>query len=578
MKDTSSASGPAELRDSLWVDQAMLRRCVARAWVAGLLVLVSTVYMFEVYDRVVNSRNVTTLVMLTLMVLGSYALMEALEANRQGLLRGVAAHWDQRLSARLHALAQKLARQGQAPAGVQLLGDFRSLRDALSNPFVGALMESPLALVFLLILFAFHPLLGWSALLGAAAQVMLTLWNERRSRERLQRANQAASIAQQYADETLQHHEVVAAMGMHDAVHRRWAQWQDTLVEQQARASEHAGAAQAAGKWIQTVLSSALLGLSAYLLLKDSLPGGGGLMIVASVLGGRVLAPLMVLVTQWRTVAQVQGAWRRVSAVLAQHPAAPTAMPLPAPKGYLTAERIWVAPVAGGTALLRDVRLSLPPGQCLAVLGPSGAGKSTLLRALVGFWPCVQGSVRLDSVDVATWDKAELGRHIGYLPQDVNLMDGTVAQNVARFDEFCAADDVRLEAALRAAGLTTVLQAWPEGAQTPVGPQGRHLSGGQRVRVGLARAFFGQPRLVVLDEPTAHLDEAGEREVLAMIAQLKAAGASVVLTTHRTGLLAQADQLLLLRDGAVQAYGPTQQVLAALQQAAVKAQQGAGHA
>jgi ATP-binding cassette subfamily C exporter for protease/lipase len=563
-----------ELKRSWRAYQSVLRRCIAYSWLAGALVLVSTVYMFEVYDRVVNSRNLTTLVMLTVLVLGAYAVMEWLTWVRQESLRAAARAWELGLRARVYDVAQRMARQGLAGAGAQVAADQRTLRDAALSPLVGALMEAPLSLLFLLILFAFHPWLGWATLLGAVAQVGLTGWNEARSRAGLIAANRSAALAQARADEVLRHHEVVSAMGLHEALRGRWAQMQTGLVDAQAGASLFAGQSQALNKWLQTLMGSLLLGLSAYLLLQDSLPGGGGLMIVASVLGGRVLAPLAVVMTQWRMLAQARQANVRLGEALLKFPAIDAGMPLPPPRGQLSVEGLTLAPPQGGVPVVRDVRLSVPPGQCLAVLGPSGAGKSSLLRALVGAWAGVQGRVRLDGVDVAQWDKAELGRHIGYMPQELGLLEGTVAQNLSRFEAPRDAHEANCHAALTQVGLSEALAAWPDGVRTAIGPGGAQLSGGQRQRLALARVLWGGPRLVVLDEPTAHLDEAGETMVLRILASLKAQGATVVFATHRTSLLGAADQLLLLRDGQAQAYGPRDQVLQALREAAAKAKRG----
>lgn len=567
----SAENGSVELGQSLAVLRPYWGRCIFFSWALGLLVLASTLYMFEVYDRVVNSKNTTTLIVLTLLVLMVYAMMEALEWSRSEMLRAMGQKWDAQFTPRLLDVARRARLQRQDMPPGQVLDDFRILRDGLMNPVVGAAMEAPTALVFLLVLFAFHPLLGWASLVGVLVQVGITAWNEKRSSAALHEAARASAAAQASVDEALRHTDVVAAMGLQSALLQRWGKWQSRLVAQQAQASDSAGVFQAVSKFLQTLMGSLLLGLSAYLLLLNELPGGGGLMIVASVLGGRVLTPLVQAVMQWRAVVNMREAWRRLASALASQPLMQPTMPLPAPRGHLNAEGVWALPPGGGLPVLRGVSMNLPPGQCLGVIGPSGSGKTSLARVLVGLWPASQGKVRLDGADLFAWDKAELGQHIGYLPQSVDLLDGSLAQNIARFQE---PDSAALRKVLALTELDAIVNALPQGLQTPLGRDGVRLSAGQRQRVGLARALYGEPALVVLDEPNAHMDEDGERVLMRVLTALKARCATVVLITHRHALLAASDQLLILRDGLTQAYGTRDEVVRALQKAAAAAQSG----
>lgn len=567
----ATPDGSVELRQSFSVLRLYWGRCLFFSWLLGLLVLVSTLYMFEVYERVVNSRDITTLLVLTVLVLFVYVVMEVLEWSRSEMLRAMGQRWDTQLTPRLLDVARRARLQRQDMPPGQVLDDFRILRDGLMNPVVGAAMEAPMSLVFLLVLFAFHPWLGWASLVGALVQVGITAWNEKRSSAALREAARASVAAQASVDEALRHTEVVAAMGLQPALRQRWGKWQSRLVAQQALASDSAGVFQALSKWVQTLMGSLLLGLSAYLLLLNELPGGGGLMIMASVLGGRVLTPLVQAVTQWRAVVNMREAWRRLSSALASQPLMPPTMPLPAPRGHLSAEGVWALPPGGGLPVLRGVSMSLPPGQCLGVIGPSGSGKTSLARVLVGLWPASQGKVRLDGADLFAWDKAELGPHMGYLPQSVDLLDGSLAQNITRFNEPGSA---ALREVLALTELDALVNALPQGLDTPLGRDGVRLSAGQRQRVGLARALYGEPALVVLDEPNAHMDEDGERVLMRVLTALKARGATVVLMTHRNALLAASDQLLILRDGVTQAYGPRDEVVRALQKAAAAAQSG----
>lgn len=555
---------PSELREAI----ASLRPFFVRSgWfslVCSLLVLAPSGYMLEVYDRVVNSRNHTTLVMLTLLVLGAYMVMELLEWARSEVMRAASVELDRRMSGRIFSAIFE-ANLRRLPGGTQQpLHDFRLVRDFLYSSVLLALLEAPISLVMMVLLFLISPVLGWSALVFAVVQTFVAWLNERSTKPPLMQANRAAIEAQQYADNTLRNAEVIESMGMLRDTHRRWLGKQRDFLDLQALASERAGGFQAVSKLLQTTLSSMLLGLGAWLLLHNQLSGGGGMIIVASILGGRMLAPLVQVVSQWQSVVNVRDAWSRVEQLLEAVPAQPRSMALPAPRGALHVEQL-VAGAPGNPALiLRGVQFALAPGEVLAVVGPSAAGKTTLARLLVGLWPAQGGKVRLDGADIHTWDKAELGVHLGYLPQGVELFEGTLAENIARFAQV---EPAKVEAAARAVGLHEFILSLPQGYDSPVGPEGARLSGGQRQRVGLARALYGDPVFVVLDEPNSSLDEEGDAALARAIQEGKARGTTFVVMTHRTSVLGVADKMLVLRDGMQQAFGPRDEVLATLQQA-----------
>lgn len=536
---------------------------------SGLLVLMPSWYMMEVYDRVVNSRSHTTLVMLTVLVLGTYVLMEILEWTRSELMLAAGLALDRRMSARVFA-AMFDANLRRIPGGTtQPMNDLRTLREFLSTPAPLAVMEAPVSLVFLALIFAINPVLGWSALVAAIFQVGVGWLNERDTQPPLMQANRSAIAAQQYADGVLRNAQVIESMGMVRDIHRRWMGKQRALLGLQALASDRAGGYQALSKVLQNTVSSLLLGLSCWLLLHNELRGGGAMLIISGILGGRVLAPLVQVVTQWRSVVNVRDAWGRLDQLLAMVPAKSRNMALPAPKGRLQVEGLVAGAPNNPVAILKGVAFALAPGEVLAVVGPSAAGKTTLARLLVGLWPAVNGKVRLDGVDVFAWDKAELGPHVGYLPQGVELFDGTLAENIARFGEI---DSVKVESAARAVGLHEFIMGLPQGYDSPVGSDGAMLSGGQRQRVGLARAIYGDPVFVVLDEPNSSLDEAGDAALATAIAAVKARGTTFVIMTHRTSVLAVADKMLVLRDGQMQAFGPRDDVLAAINKLNAEAQ------
>jgi ATP-binding cassette subfamily C exporter for protease/lipase len=558
-----------ELRAAVAATAPLLRRAAFFAVVGALLVLMPSWYMLEVYDRVVGSRSQTTLAMLTVLVVGAYVVMEVLDWAAASVLHEAGLRFERRLAPRVFDACFTASLRRLPAGGLQPLQDLQALRDFFPGPALRSALELPVAAVFLAIVFAIHPLLGWVTLLGAIVQAAVAWSNERGTREPMVGANRAAREAQLHADASLRNAQVIEAMGMLPDIHRRWMERQREYLSLQATASDRGGTWQAASRFVQTTMASALLGLAAWLVLRGELVDAGGLMIVASILGGRVLAPLVALITQWRTVVTARDAWQRLAQLLGAIPARPAAMALPAPSGRFAAENL-VVPVPGSNVpVLKGVSFALQPGEVLAVIGPSASGKTTLARALVGLWPSAGGRARLDGVDVFAWDKAELGPHVGYLPQGVELFDGTVADNIARFDQ---PDPARVEAAARQVGLHEFILTLPEGYDTEIGSEGARLSGGQRQRLALARALYGAPVFVVLDEPNASLDEAGDRALAEAIAAAKARGTTFVVMTHRTSVLGVSDKLLVLADGQVQAFGPRDQVLGALQKAAQQAQ------
>ena len=560
---------PTELRAAL----AALRPYFVRAgWfslLGSLLILAPSGYMLEVYGRVVNSRSHMTLWMLTLLILGVYVLMELLEWARSEVMRAASVEWDERMRGRIfHAIFD--ANLKRVPGGTQQpLNDFKLVREFLYSPVLLGLMESPVSLVMLVLLFLISPVLGWTSIAFACVITLVGWFNERSTKPPLMQANRSAIAAQQYADGSLRNAQVIESMGMLRDIHARWMVKQREFLNLQAKASESAGGYQAVSKFLQTTLSSGLLGLGCWLLLHNSLNGGDVMMIMASVFGGRVVAPLVQAVSQWQTVINVRDAWSRLDSLLGMVPQRVPGMSLPAPRGSLQVEQL-VAGAPGNPAnILKGVAFALNPGEVLAVVGPSASGKTTLARLLTGLWPATMGKVRLDGADVFTWDKSELGPHVGYLPQGVELFDGSLAENIARFG---VVEMDKVEAAARAVGLHDFIMALPQGYDSPVGRDGAMLSGGQRQRVGLARAIYGDPVFVVLDEPNSSLDEEGDAALANAIQVMKSRGTTFVVMTHRTSVLAVADKMLVLRDGQMQAFGPLDEVLAALQKAAQQVQ------
>ena len=546
------------------------RQAIFYSLIIGVLSLGPTIFMLEVYDRVVNSRSSTTLVMLLILIVGSYIVMELLELVRHDLLQRVALGLDQELRNRLFNIVFE-ANLKRIPGGsIQAFNDLRTIREFIPSGAVMALLDAPMAIVFLLIVFVVSPWLGVLALIGAMVQVWIAYQTEKKTMPVLTDANRGAIEAQNYANGVLRSPQVIEAMGMLGSIHKRWMEKQGKFLDLQAVASDTAGANNAASKLIQVLQGSLLLGAACWLTLKGQMLGGGGMMIVASTLGGKVLTPLAQLVAQWRLVVNARDAYQRLEGMLGYFADTPSTMALPAPKGILSVEAVVAAAPGSTLAILKGVSFAVLPGECVMVIGPSASGKTTLARLVMGLWPASNGKVRLDGADVYTWNKEELGPYLGYLPQTVELFDGTIAENIARFG---AVDLDEVERVIREVGLVDMVKALPDGLNTRVGEDGAVLSGGQRQRVALARAIYSKPKLIILDEPNSSLDEAGELALLQTLANLKAQGASVLVITHRTSTLPQADKLLMLRDGQVAMFGPRDEVLQALQKAQSDAQQ-----
>lgn len=531
----------------------------------NLLMLVPSLYMLQVYDRVLVSRNETTLAMLTLIILVFYALMAGLEWLRARVLVQAGLRMDACLNERVLSASFKASLRQRGSSG-QAMSDLSSLRQFLSGNGLIAFFDAPWAPIFIIVIFLLHPLLGLVSLAGGILLLALTYVTEQATRQPLAEANAANIVAGQFANDSFRNAEVVEAMGMFPALRKRWYATHGKMLGLQAIASNRAGVISGVTRFTRVTVQSLILGAGALLVIEGKVTPGT--MIAASILMGRALAPVELAIGAWKQLVSARSAYARLARLMVEIPADEAGMSLPAPKGEYRVEEVVAAAPGSKAPILRGVSLMIPAGKVVGVIGPSGAGKSTLARLLVGVWQASAGKVRLDGVDVFTWNKEELGPHIGYLPQDVELFDGTVAENIARFG------DVRSEEVIKAAqraGVHEMILRLPDGYDTPIGVGGSVLSGGQRQRIGLARALYGDPSVIVLDEPNSNLDEAGELALVSAIDQLKAGNRTVVVITHRPSVLAAVDLLLVLRGGMVQAFGPRNEVLAALQSAQAQA-------
>lgn len=529
----------------------------------NMLGLVPSIYMLQIYDRVLQSRNVTTLVMLTVIMIGFYIMLGMLELARSKLLIRVGAQLDMKLNNRVFVASfeRNLKRAG-GNAG-QALGDLTNVRQFLTGNGLFAFFDAPWAPIYLVVIFLFSPWLGFFALFASAILFSLAWVTELTTRKPLAEATQQAVGANNYATNNLRNAEVIEAMGMLDNLKGRWMQKQMRFLMLQNDASEKAATITAVTKSVRIAVQSLVLGGGALLVIEGTLTPGG--MIAASILLGKALGPVEMAIGVWKQLLGARSAFHRLEGLLQDHPARVPGMALPPPVGSLLVEGVMAAAPGSQAMILKQVGFHVSPGEIVGVIGPSASGKSTLARLLVGVWPTLGGKVRLDGADIYTWDKTLLGPSVGYLPQDIELFEGTIAENIARFGDVDA--DKVVEAA-KMAGVHDMVLRLPKGYDTLIGDGGSGLSGGQRQRVGFARAIYGNPRFVVLDEPNSNLDDVGEAALIRAVLELKQRGTTIILITHRTSIISAVDKLLLLVDGAVQLYGPRDQVLLAIQQRA----------
>jgi PrtD family type I secretion system ABC transporter len=525
----------------------------------NLMLLVPPLYMLQVFDRVLSSRSEETLAVLSLAALIGLLVMALLDVLRSRLLAATGAALDRRLGPRvLEGLMAQTARPGGA-GHVHGLRDVGTLRAFFSGQGLLAVFDAPWLPLFLLLIFLFHPLLGAAALGGALLMVALALLNERMTRTPLERAQTQARQAARFIDAGTRNAEVVEALGMAAALTRRWSALNEAALREHRRASGIGAGFAGFTKFARQLIQLAMLGIGAHLVLSQHVTAG--VMIAATILLGRALAPVETLVASWRSLVEARAAWRRLQALLAANPAAPAPTELPAPAGAVRVEQLVFRHPGAERPVLRGVSFSLEPGEALGIVGPSASGKSTLVRLLAGIWKPVAGNVRLDGADVSAWPRERLGPHLGYLPQDVELFAGSVAQNIARLAEPDAGEVIR---AAQRAHVHELILRLPKGYDTEIGESGEALSPGQRQRIALARALYGGPRLVVLDEPNASLDHEGDEALLRALQNLKLEGATVVIVAHRPSLLRGVDKLLVLHEGAVQSFGSRAEVLAKL--------------
>ena len=522
----------------------------------NLLMLVSPLYMLQIYDRVLASRNETTLWVITFLAVSLIIVYAALETMRSRVLVRISGQMDSLLNARVFTALFKSAVRGPGGGSGQAIRDLDSVRDFLTGQGLFAFFDAPWMPLYLAAIFLIDPLLGWVATGGGVVLFSLAVLTEIATRNTLGEASAANMRASHFVEVSLRNVEAIEAMGMVPAMLGRWQARRAKMLQLQSLASDRAGVITAMSKFTRVVLQIAILGFGAYLVLHDHITAG--LMIAASIMMGRALAPVEIAVGSWKHFLTARSAYDRLNALLKAVPANREFMHLPPPSGNLQVEQAIVVPPGATVPALRGVGFNVASGDIVGIIGPSAAGKSTLARLLVGVWPPYSGKVRIDGADIMTWDRDRLGPYIGYLPQDVELFEGTIAENIARFGEVVS-DQVILAA--QRAGVHELILKLPAGYDTQIGPGGQTLSGGQRQRVGLARALYGDPVIIVLDEPNSNLDNDGEAALARTVADLKARHRTTLVITHRPSLLASVDYIMVMREGLIEKFGPRDEIL-----------------
>lgn len=546
-----------QFKSALSVYRSIIVSILLFSAVINILMFVSPLYMLQLYDRVLHSRSEMTLIMLTLIAVGLLVTYAVLEWVRSRVLVRAGLRFDDMISDGLFTRVITQTMRSPQSRSEFALSDIDRLREFLTGQGLIAICDLPWIPVFLAVCFYFHPIIGWIAVIGAAIIFALAIANEVMTKKLLNEASGYSQSATHFSNTTLRNVEVIRALGMEDSLRSRWSVFHRDSLETQAIASDRAGVLLSTSKFVRMTLQILILGAGGYLAITNQISPGA--IIAASIMMGRALQPVDQVVGQWKQFVGARAAYSRLKKMFDDVPGEADRLELPKPTGRISVEQLAVVAPGTRTPLVQGVTFSLEPGEVLAVIGPSGAGKSSLIRSMVGVWPIVSGAIRLDGAELSHWKQNDLGAHLGYLPQDVELFAGSIAENISRFrDEITPAEIIE---AATISGVHQMIQALPDGYETQIGIGGGQLSGGQRQRIGLARAIFGKPSFVILDEPNANLDSEGEEALAKTVLELKARGVTVVFVTHKISLVAVSDKALILNAGKMQAFGPTKDLL-----------------
>jgi PrtD family type I secretion system ABC transporter len=531
--------------------------------VINILMLTQPVYSMNLFDRVMTSRNLVTLATISLIAVAFLAVMAAVEWVRTQIMVRISVRLDKVLGVRLLELAHQLQIEQSDGRGQGLLADLNTVRTFLTGHAIFPILDMPWVPIYFFVLLALHPNLALVSTVSAVILFIITYFTEEMTKGPLEQAQEKQGEAARFAALNMRNADVIEAMGMLKAMSSRWKAFQDAHIFAQAAASDRAGLLMAASKFVKTVAQSATMGAGAYLAVGGEISGGA--LMAAGMLSGRMMMPIEMFISSWAQWGNAIGSWKRLNDAVKTPAPVRSNIKLPAPKGELTLEGVKGGAPSIQTPFVNIPTLKIPSGASVAIIGASAAGKSSLLKLITGIWPPRDGTVRIDGADMKSWPRDELGPHLGYLPQDVSLIEGTIAENISRHGEI---DSEKVIEAAKAAGVHDMILHMANGYSTPVGVNGTSLSGGQRQRVGLARALYGNPTLLVLDEPNANLDEAGEQALDSALLNAKKRGQTVLIASHRPSAIRHCDLVLVMQSGEVTLYGPRDQVLKTLAKAA----------
>jgi len=548
----------SELRTALFENASHIRNAFLFTLVANLLSLAPVGYMKDVYGPVLNSRSEHVLMVVTLMLIGFLIASGFLEWVRFRLMQAVAVAFNEKMGVRVFEASYRSFLRTRSSTSRLALQDLKTIRNFLSSPGMLAIMDTPVSIFFIALVYLIHPRMGVVTMCAVGLLFLIGYWTELMVRPGVKFAQKANAQAQLYVADSAGNAQTIHAMGMMRNVQNKWEEIQREHINKMAEATRSQSLGATLSKLVMIGQGSVVLGLGCWLTLMGELPDGGGAMIIASIIGGRAIQPLVKLIGSWKSIVTVGDAYTRLDEFLSENPPPVSGMTLPPPKGVLHVDNLSARAPGAKAIILSNVTFSLKQGMCLAVMGPSGSGKSSLARMLVGVWPSMSGSIRLDDVDIFNWSKDELGAYLGYLPQDIELLEGSIAENISRFGEL---DEAQLQKAIELVGLTDFINNLPDKLATQVGEDGTVFSGGQRQRLGLARAIYGNPRFVVLDEPNANLDVEGNHALYKLLQHLKEAGTTVVVVTHKKDILKYSDRILVMKGGKPKIFGPRDQVL-----------------
>lgn len=536
--------------------------------IMSFLSIIPSLYMFQIYDSVLASRNFDTLLMLTLIVVFMYALFGFLEWSRSQILITFSDDIDFKLKDKVfQAVLNRIILSGSTSPS-QAFGDLTNLRQFLSGTGFFAFLDLPWMPIYIVVIFIIHPLLGVFSITSGIVLFGIALLNEASTKKPLKESNKHYQKATSFLQANLRNAEVIEAMGMHGNIRSHWLEKYDPVLTLQRQASKKASVLQSLTKASRIAFQSLMLGLGAYLAIQNLITPGE--MIMASILMGKALGPVDMAVSTWKYFVSARESYDRLSELLSTYEENRPSVSLPVPKGNLSVENIIVTAPNSNVPILKGIDFGVSAGELVAIIGPTAAGKSTLAKTIVGIWRPVSGTVRLDGAELSQYDREELGKHMGYLPQDIELFDGTIAENIARFGEI---DSKKIITAAQIAGVHDTITKLPQGYDMPIGEAGSYLSGGQRQRIALARAIYGEPPLILLDEPNSNLDEQGEAALMSALTVMRQLKKTIFVISHRTNILSIVDKILVMANGAIFMFGPKEEVLRRL--AAPKAPQRA---